>query len=93
MTLAAAGGGGGKAPKLDKALAAEVVTQATATMKMLASQTPARVSKGRSALDQWNGADAERFRSDFSKMQREARTLHGQLQGLIRQVSAALDSA
>lgn len=92
MTIPA-GGGGGKAPKLNKALAEEVITQARAAMTMLASQTPTRASKGRVALEHWNGNDAERFRSEFSKMQRNAQTLHGQLQGLIRQVSAAIDAA
>lgn len=93
MTLAAAGGGGGKAPKLDKALAAEVVNQARAAMMMLASQTPTRTSKGRLALEHWHGPDAERFRSDFSRMQRDAQSLHGLLQGLIKQVSAAIEEA
>lgn len=92
MTLPA-DGGGGKAPKLDKALAAEVVSQARAAMTMLSAQTPTRSSKGRVALEHWNGPDAERFRSEFSKMQRDALSLHGQLQGLIRQVSAAIDEA
>ena len=93
MTLPAAGGGGRKAPKLDKALAAEVVSQARAAMAMLSSQTPTRGSKGRVALEHWNGHDAERFRSELSKMQRDALSLHGQLQGLIKQVSAAIDAA
>lgn len=93
MTLPADGGGGGKAPKLNKALAEEVISQARAAMTMLASQTPARTSKGRAALEHWSGADAERFRSEFSKMQRDAHNLHGELQGLIKQVSAALDKA
>lgn len=92
MTLAATSGGGGSAPKLNKALAEEVVSQATAAMVMLSSQTPARVSKGRVALERWNGPDAERFRSEFSAMQRDAQTLHGQLQALIRQVNAAIDA-
>lgn len=88
-----ASGGGGSAPKLNKALAEEVVSQARAAMMLLASQTPARGSKGRIALEHWNGPDAERFRSEFSKMQKDAQTLHGQLQALIRQVSAAIDAA
>lgn len=90
-----AGGGGGTATKkhLDKALAQDVVTQATAAMQMLAAQTSTRVSKGRVALEQWNGGDAEQFRSKFSGTQNNAQTLHGQLQGLIRQVNAAIDAA
>lgn len=87
------GGGGGKAPKLDKALAEEVVTQARAAMTMLASQTPGRASKGRLALEHWNGDYADSFRSDLSKMQRDAHNLHGQLQALIQQVNAAIDKA
>ncbi len=93
MTLPADGGGGGKAPKLNKALAEEVVTQARAAMVMLASQTSTRGSKGHAALDHWNGPDSERFRSKFSGMQRDALNLHGQLQGLIKQVQAAIDAA
>ncbi len=93
MTLAASSGGGGSAPKLNQALAHEVVSQATAAMMMLAAQTPTRGSKGRVALDHWNGPDAERFRSEFSKMQKDAQSLHGQLQALIRQVNAAIDAA
>lgn len=93
MTLAATPGGGGSAPKLNKALAEEVVSQATAAMMMLSSQTPTRTAKGRVALDQWNGPDGERFRSEFSTMQKDAQALHGQLQALIRQVNAAIDAA
>jgi uncharacterized protein YukE len=93
MTLAATSGGGGTAPKLNQALAEEVVSQATAAMMLLSSEIPARASRGRVALDHWNGPDAERFRSQFSAMQKNAQTLHGQLQALIRQVNAAIDAA
>lgn len=93
MTLPAAGGGGAKAPKLNKALAEEVLGQARAAMTMLGSQTATRTARGRAALDHWSGPDGDRFRSEFSKMQRDAQTLHGQLQALIRQVSAAIDAA
>lgn len=90
--IPADGGSGGKAPKIDKALAEEVVNQARAAMTMLASQTPTRTSKGRLALEHWNGNYADTFRSDFSKMQRDAHNLHGQLQALIRQVTAAMEA-
>ena len=94
MSLATTGGGSGHtAPKLNKALAEDVVSQATAAMAMLAAQIPTRASKGRVALDEWNGPDAEQFRSKFSQMQRDAQSLHGQLQTLIRQVNAAIDAA
>ena len=91
--MSVTGAGGGHAPKLNKALAEEVVSQATAAMAMLAAQTPTRASKGRTALDHWSGPDAEQFRSKFSQMQKDAQTLHGQLQTLIRQVNGAIDAA
>jgi len=91
--LAGDGGGAPKKKKLDVALAEAVITQATAAMQMLAAQTPVRTSKGNLALEHWNGHDAEQFRSQFSRMQKDAQTLHGQLQGLIRQVNAAIDAA
>ena len=90
--IPADGGPVGKAPKIDRALAEEVVNQARAAMTMLASQTPTRASKGRLALEHWNGPDADRFRSEFSQMQRDAHNLHGQLQSLIKQVDAALSA-
>lgn len=87
------GGGKSNKKKLDKALAEDVVREATAAMRMIADQTPTRTSKGKTALEQWKGPDADRFRGQFSTMQKDAQSLHGQLQTLIRQVNNAIDSA
>ncbi|MFZ0214694.1 MAG: hypothetical protein WAM30_02020 [Candidatus Dormiibacterota bacterium] len=93
MTQAAAGGGGAaKPPKLDKAAAEAVVQQATATMRMIASQTPGRTAAGKKALANWQGPDADRFKPEFAAAQKNAQSLHGQLQALIKQVGAAISA-
>lgn len=79
--------------KLNQALAQDVLTQARATMQMIANQTPTRVSKGRTALEHWSGADADQFQPKFSAMQKDAHNLHGRLQTLIRQINTALDAS